>query len=259
MRAPIATFFLVLAGAALALSPAAETSDTFRLKDYGISVYETSELYPPSEIERAVEENKVQCTGAIDHAHRFGFALAETMAFGNIGGSATSKLIEKYIAAKFPSAGKILGRQIGLKPRDSTTYQMRDRMEKYMSAGLKKAPILQTAVYAFLYPRPCPGGMKLAAKQAITIAVADYNYAIGRNLSRSDKDLAAARSEIKQALELYEGYDGFIDAETTLFTDLAPGGFNKIVDSTTSAAGHIERAIKYGEKYQTGDYEIALH
>ncbi len=252
MNAPLTLLFFLLSAAAFPLQPKTETEDTFNLKNYGITVYETGELYPPSEIERAVEENKVQCKGAADYAHRYGFSLAETVLLGSIGPKAASTLLGKY-------AGKLLGRQIGLKPRDSTTYPLRDRIEEAMSSLLRKNKPAQAGIYALLVKRPCPGGLRLAANQAITIAVADYNYAITQNVSRNDKDLSTARSKIKSALGKYKTYNGFADAEFLMFTDLAPGGFNLIISDSISAVEHTERAIKYGERYKAEDYEIAIH
>jgi len=249
--------FLLFASTAFA-SPTAETRELFTLNKYGIGSYSTPEFYPPSEIERAVEENKVQCSSMIDRVHRVGFSILENVLLGPVPGSSAAKILGKQISKKIPAAEKLLGQKIGLKPKASETYTLRNNIEKAVSSALKNGPDMRIGLYALLLDRPCPGGLKLAAKQAITIAVADYNYAIAQNVSRSDKDILAAKADITAALGKYKGYDGFMDAEFLLFTNLSPQGFYDIIDHTTSAVGHLERAIKYGERYKTEAYEVSI-
>ncbi len=250
--------FLLFASAAFTLSPTAETRETFNLKQYGVDAYDTPEFYPPSEIERAVEENKVQCSGTADYIHRAGFSILETALLGPVPGRSAAKILGKQISKKIPAAEKLLGKKIGLKPRASETYPLRDKIEKAFASALKKGPELRIGIYALLLDRPCPGGLKLAAKQALTIALADYTYALSHNVSCSGKEMAAAQADIKDALEKYKGYDGFLDAEFLMFTNLSPQGFYGIIDRTTSAVEHLERAIKYGERYKTEEYEVSL-
>lgn len=247
--------FLLLASTAFTLSPTAETRETFNLKQYGVDAYDTPEFYPPSEIERAVEENKVQCSGMVDYIHRFGFSVLENVLIGPVPGSSAAKILGKQI----PRAEKLLGRSIGLKPKESETYSLRDGIEKVFASALRKRPAVRVGIYSLLVKRPCPGGLKLAAKQALTIALADYSYALSHNVSRSDKEMAAAQADIKDALEKYEGYGGFLDAEFLMFTNLSPQGFYGIIDHSISAVEHLERAIKYGERYKTEEYEVSIH
>lgn len=209
---------------------------------YGIAPQDAAEFRTVQDMSEALSKNKNRVFSVSDASYVAAMTGVEYLAFSKAIGPAARQLRAMPLGPVSGFAGP-LARAAGIQLPSVS------RLWRYVTAGERIGRSMSASVvFRRLLERPTPTGLAVASGECIRIALEDYAFALDNGVDESDQSMRAAAANITEALGLYEGYTGLVDAEVMAYAQESPEGFGKMMGLCSSAIENIEAAFSYAAK-----------
>ena len=247
--------FLLLVQTAYAIDLNAVELD-LGLADTNIELFGTSRFYNYKDIAKATDTLKTKEVSTFDYAYKGALFVAEMKVFSIV---VTQK---RSVRAAETRAAKKAMKDLGLTSTNLQTALLQGGTRVANKLAIYKIEdflISNESIFDFLkgifLKRPTPGGLRLAAHQAIYLASEDYAYALDHGANPNDPNMLQARDSIRHAVNLYKSYLGLVDTFTLTYSVYAPEGYSQIVSDCTIAMDFMQSALSPSAK----TYQVVAH